>query len=199
MIASVMIKSLTVAMLVGWQAAASGSWLDRPLANWNVPGAMLPKAPARAGGGGRESPAVLAKRCDVTIDRTTPEARAIADAGWVPYLHFDQKLQQGDMTILDGMAGADGMCRPLDFQVFVFVGGRFAGTLSPTPMSSRLDGTASVVRLPEPNVVTAEFQRYTSTDALCCPSARVAVTYTVDRTGKAPVVRPVGSRTTRGK
>ena len=194
-----MIKTLALVALAGLQAA-SGSWLDKPLANWNVPGAALPKAPATSatgGNDGHESPAQLAKRCDLPVGLSTPEARAIADAGWVPYLHFDQKLQQGDVTILDGMAGADGMCRPMDFHVFVFVGGRFAGTLSPTPMSSRADGTASVVRLPQPNTITAEFQRYTSTDALCCPSSRVAVSYTIDRTGKAPVVTPTGIKTTR--
>ncbi len=191
-----MIKTLALVALAGLQAA-SGSWLDKPLANWNVAGAVLPKAPATSADRGHELPAALATRCDLAVDRSTPEARAIADAGWVPYLHFDQKLQQGDVTILDGMAGADGMCRPMDFHVFVFVGGRFAGTLSPAPMSSRLDGTASVVRLPQPNTITAEFQRYTSTDALCCPSSRVAVTYTIDRTGKAPIVTPTGIRTTR--
>ena len=110
----------------------------------------------------------------------------------MPFLHFDQELKQGDVTILDGMAGADGMCRPLDFHVFVFVAGRFAGTLSPAPMSSRLDGAASVVRLRQADTITAEFQRYTSTDALCCPSSRVTVTYTVDRSGKAPVVKATG-------
>lgn len=194
-----MIRTLALVALVGLQSP-SGSWLDKPPANWNVAGAQLPKAPPRSAAGGNdgsESPAELAKRCDLTADRSTPEARAIADAGWVPFLHFDQKLQQGDVIILDGLAGADAMCRPLDFHVFVFVGGHFAGTLSPTAMSSRIDGVASVVRLPQPNTITAEFQRYTSTDALCCPSSRVAVTYTIDRTGKAPVVTPTGVRTTR--
>lgn len=194
-----MVRVAIFVVLAGLQAA-SGSWLDRPLTNWNVVDARLPKAPvgaARGGNDANESREALAKRCDLTFDRATPEARAIADAGWVPFLHFDQKLQQGDVTILDGMAGADGMCRPLDFHVFVFVGGRFAGTLSPAPMSSRLDGVASVVRLPQPNTITAEFQRYTSTDALCCPSSRVAVTYTIDRAGKAPLVTPTGVRTTR--
>lgn len=191
-----MIKALALVALAGLQAA-SGSWLDQPLASWNVASAALPNAPATSADRGHESPAALAKRCDFTADRSTPEVRAIADAGWVPYLHFDQKLQQGDVTILDGMASADGMCRPTDFHVFVFVGGRFAGTLSPAPMSARLDGTVSVVRLPQPNTITAEFQRYTSIDALCCPSSRVVVSYTIDRTGKAPVVTPTVVRTIR--
>jgi hypothetical protein len=179
--------------------AASGIWLDKPLAPWNVAGAALPKPPARSATGNDtiESREALVKRCDLKVDRASPEARAIADAGWVPFLHFDQELKQGDVTILDGMAGADGMCRPLNFQVFVFVAGRFAGTLSPAPMSSRLDGAANVVRLRQADAITAEFQRYTSTDALCCPSSRVTVSYAVDRSGKTPIVKPLEVRTTR--
>ncbi len=188
-----------LALLMAVVQAVSGSWLDKPLTAWNVAGAALPKPPARAAtdNGRIESRDELVKRCDLKVDRGTPEARAIAEAGWVPFLHFDQELTQGDVTILDGMAGADGMCRPLDFHVFVFVAGRFAGTLSPAPMSSRLDGAASVVRLRPADTITAEFQRYTSTDALCCPSSRVTVTYTVDRSGKAPIVKATEVRTTR--
>ncbi len=188
-----------LALLVAAVQAGSGSWLDKPVSAWNVAGAALPKPPVRAAtdNGRIESRDELIKRCDLKTDRETPEARAIADAGWVPFLHFDQELKQSDVTILDGMAGADGMCRPLEFHVFVFVAGRFAGTLSPAPMSSRIDGAASVVRLRQAGTLTAEFQRYTSTDALCCPSSRVTVTYTVDRSGKAPVVRATDVRTTR--
>jgi len=188
-----------LALLLAVVQAGSGSWLDQPLTAWNVAGSTLPKAPARdATDNGRIEPRdELVKRCDLKVDRGTAEARAIAEAGWVPFLHFDQELTQGDVTILDGMAGADGMCRPLDFHVFVFVAGRFAGTLSPAPMSSRLDGAASAVRLRQGDALTAEFQRYTSTDALCCPSSRVTVTYTVDRSGKAPVVKATEVRTSR--
>jgi hypothetical protein len=39
-----------------------------------------------------------------------------------------------------GTAGYDGMCRPRQYQDFVFVGSVFAGTLSPQPMDSRTDG-----------------------------------------------------------
>jgi len=52
------------------------------------------------------------------------------------------------------MTAADGMCRPAHFNVFVFVGGRFAGTLSPQLMTSRLDASIGALR------IAAEFARY---------------------------------------
>lgn len=47
----------------------------------------------------------------------------------------------GKTTLISGMANADGMCRPLTDQVFVFSGGQFIGTLSPILMDSRTDGS----------------------------------------------------------
>ncbi len=88
------------------------------------------------------------------------------------------------------------MCRPTAYNLFVFVGGRFAGVLSPMPMTSRLDSSSGVVRLPLPGI-TAEFVRFTSTDPLCCPSSRVTVRYRIDRTAAGPVVAPVEVRNTR--
>ena len=45
------------------------------------------------------------------------------------------------------MSNADGMCRPLGYQFFLFVGDDFAGTLSPAPMDSRTDGGLSDLQL----------------------------------------------------
>ena len=88
------------------------------------------------------------------------------------------------------------MRRPSLYNLFVFVGGKYAGVLSPAPMTSRLDGSSGAVRLPLPNI-TAEFARYTASDPLCCPSSRVTVRYRVDRTAAGPVVAPVEIRTSR--
>jgi hypothetical protein len=88
------------------------------------------------------------------------------------------------------------MCRPVAYNLFVFVAGRFAGVLSPTHMTSRLDSSAGAVRLPLP-AITADFARYTSTDALCCPSSHVRVSYRIDRTAAGPVVAPAEIRITR--
>jgi hypothetical protein len=177
------------------QAAPPASWLDKPLGAWNAPGAAIPRA--STAGSASESAAALAKRCQFADDRSTPAARAIAEAGWIPFPHFDQKLAQDGVEIMDGLTAVDGMCRPRGYNVFVFVDGRFAGTLSPVPMNSREDGTAGAVRILNATTLTAEFARYTDRDALCCPSARVTVTFTIDRSAGVAVVKPESLKTTR--
>ena len=173
--------------------ASSASWLDRPLVNWNKAGALVPKAPRP-----REPRAALVERCRLDAGRPTPPWSDLAAVGWVPFLHQDQQLTQADIEIVDGMNDADGMCRPGTFNVFVFVDGRFAGTLSPEPMTSRLDGSIGAVRIVSADLITAEFARYRAQDPLCCPSSRVAVRFRIDRTGPDAVVTPVEMRTTRG-
>jgi hypothetical protein len=53
----------------------------------------------------------------------------------------------GKTTII-GTAGAfDGMYRPLEFEMRVFVGNRVAGTLSPGPTNARTDGSLVSVKM----------------------------------------------------
>ena len=158
------------------QAADSKSWLDRPLAGWNTPGAAVPKAPS-----GGESRDDILKRCRLTLQRSTPAERLLADAGWIPYLHFDRQLAQGDTEILDGMSGADSTCRPTWFHAFVFAGGRFAGTLSPGPMTTERDGSVAAIRIVSGDTITADFVRYRDEDPACCPSAHMAADRTAAR------------------
>jgi hypothetical protein len=167
------------------------SWLDRPLTNWNKAGSPVPGAPASD-----ETTESVIRRCQLTPPRSTMAERAIEAAGWIPFWNVEQQLVREDVEIIGGMRAADGMCRPATFNLFVFVGGRFAGVLSPMPMTSRLDSSSGVVRLPLPGV-TAEFVRFASTDPLCCPSSRVTVRYRIDRTAAGPVVAPVEVRNTR--
>jgi len=183
----------TVLLTMSFAAAQSSatSWLDRTLTPWNSAGAPVPAAPA-----GDETIVSIVSRCRLTPPRSTAAERAVAAVGWIPFWNFDQQLVRDDVEVIGGMRGADGMCRPGVYNLFVFVGGTFAGVLSPAPMSSRLDGSSGVVRLPLPNI-TAEFARYTTTDPLCCPSSRVTVRYRIDRTAAGPVVLPVEIRTTR--
>ena len=173
--------------------ATDQSWLDRPLSNWNVPGRGIPAArPAD------ESMAELAARCSYAPLRTTAGERALADAGWVPYRIFDRQILDRDVEIIGGLAGADGMCRPVDFNVFVFVRGRFAGTLSPRQMDSRTDASVGgAIRLAQDDTITAGFSRYLDKDALCCPSSHMTVRYRIDRQAAAPVVVPESVRVTR--
>jgi hypothetical protein len=70
-------------------------------------------------------------------------ARAIAADRWALTAHAREqagKRRIGDETLVSGAAGTDGMCRPEQFQEFLFVKGAFAGTISPAPMDSRSDG-----------------------------------------------------------
>jgi LppP/LprE lipoprotein len=166
-------------------------WLDRPLTSWNKAGDSLPKPPSL-----EESKSAVISRCHLIPSVSTAAERAMDTAGWIPFLNFDQQLVQEDVEIVGGMRGADGMCRPEAYNLFVFVGGRFAGLLSPALMTSRLDGSSGAVRLRPPDI-SAEFARYGSNDPLCCPSSHVTVRYRIDRTGDRAVVVPVEVRTTR--
>jgi LppP/LprE lipoprotein len=171
---------------------AAVSWLDQPLASWNKAGAALSNAPITS----TNRDAVM-KTCDLKLGRSTPAERALADAGWIPFRNFDQQLVQGDIEIMDGMSGADGMCRPTGYNIFVFVGGGFAGTLSPNLMNSRSDASSGAVRILDADTISAEFVRYTDKDPLCCASSRVTVRYRIDRTGRQPVAMPLDVRVTR--
>lgn len=184
-------RLLLLTLSVSAAQSIPSSWLDRPLVSWNKAGGPVPRAP-----GGDEAIASVIRRCQLTPPRSTSAERAVDTAGWIPYWNVDQQLVRDDVEIVGGMRGADGMCRPLMYNLFVFVGGRFAGVLSPTPMTSRLDSSSGVVRMALP-VVTAEFVRYGSTDPLCCPSSRVSVRYRIDRTAAGPVVAPVEIRAAR--
>jgi hypothetical protein len=168
-------------------------WLDRPLMNWNRPGASLPR-PAPG-----PSAAELLKRCPPTgTQPSSAAAHQLSAGGWLPFLPLDREIAQGDVEILAGMSDADGMCRPLGYQLFVFVGATFAGTLSPQPMNSRTDQSSSALRLLQDDIVSADFVRFTSSDALCCPSGHVTVRYKIDRQQTQPLVVPTEVRRPRG-
>jgi TM2 domain-containing membrane protein YozV len=179
-------------LAAGGQAIPPASWLDRPLAAWNKPGLGVSKAPSFD-----ESREVTLKRCGLTLLRGTSAERQLADAGWTPFHNFDQQLVRDELEIIGGMTGADGMCRPTGYNLFAFVGGRFAGSLSPVLMTSRLDGASGAVRIIARDTITVDFARYTSADALCCPSSHAVVRYTIDRSGAQPVVVATERRTRR--
>jgi hypothetical protein len=192
-----MTRILASAILFGAVVTAQSpepTWLDRPISNWNVPGRAMPRAAMNG-----ETIAEIAKRCALLpVKRNTPAERIVADAKWLPFHMFDRQIVQRDVEILGGLAGADGMCRPVDFNVFVFVGGQFAGTLSPADMASRTDGSiAGGIRLAHDDTIAAEFARYVETDPLCCASGRVTVRYRIDRKATPPVVVPAGVKPTR--
>lgn len=179
-----------LAVLCGFVATAQTAWLDQPLAGWNAPGAPLPKGTADAA-----ARAEALKRCKLTPPTTTA-ARALQAAGWIPQPHLDRPLVSDDIDIVAGFSSLDAACAPAAFNLFVFVGGRFAGTLSPGSMTPRTDASAGPVRFVNDGIA-AEFARYKPDDSDCCPSARVAVQYRIDRVPAGPTVVPVNVRTTR--
>jgi LppP/LprE lipoprotein len=192
-----MTRAFAIALLFTAAAHAQApepTWLDRPLSNWNAPGRAVPRAVPNG-----ETIAEITKRCvELQVLRNTSGERALADAGWLPFHMFDRQIVQRDVEIVGGLAGVDGMCRPVDFNVFVFVGGRLAGTLSPAEMSSRNDGSiGGAIRLADDDTIAAEFARYAEPDPLCCPSTRVTVRYRIDRKATPPVVVPVSAQPTR--
>ena len=192
-----MTRALAVTLLFSTVVAAQApepTWLDRPLSNWNTPGRAMPRAMPNG-----ETISEITKRCTyLPMMRNTPGERTVADAGWLPFHMFDRQIVQRDVEIVGGLAGVDGMCRPVDFNVFVFVSGRLAGTLSPADMASRTDGSiGGAIRLAEDDTIAAEFARYAEPDPLCCPSTRVTVRFRIDRKAMPPVVVPVGVQPTR--
>ena len=157
-------------------------WLDRPLENWNHGGQTLKRAPAA-----EEPLTAIVIRCQLTRLASTAAERAVSAAGWLPFLPGGAPQLRDGVEIVGGMAWADGMCRPAMYNYFVFVGDRFAGTLSPVLMTSRLDGSAGMLAVDAAGI-SLEFARYTEADPLCCPSGRVTVRCRVDRT--VPLVIP---------
>ncbi len=158
---------------------AQSSWLDKPLDNWNSPGGAIPEAPRFIADPGLT-------RCRESI--RNPESivdRAVTRAGWSL---FGTSQTYGAVTVVNGLASFDGMCRPTQYNTFVFIGNRFAGTLAPDLMNSRSDGSLVEARLYNPTSVSAEFNRYTSNDPLCCPSQKSTVAYTIT-TGVRGTVR----------
>lgn len=168
------------------QTAAS-RWLDaRTIANWNKPGMAIPRGPASSYA---EDLAECEKRGAEESAKSppTPETRQVAAAGW---LGAAVDKRAGETVIVFARNGVDGMCRPMDYQYFVFVKGRFAGTLSPRPMQSRTDGSGWLAEKPGPGRFTVEFARYRNDDPLCCPARTSTVTYEVREGPAGPLVVP---------
>jgi hypothetical protein len=156
-----------------------GTWLDEDT-NWNTPGAEIPEAPAQDGNN-------LAN-CEHTFrSASLPEDAIVEAAGWTltgPARIYDAT------TVIMGMANADGMCRPFQYQVFVFTDGEFSGTLSPIVMDSRTDGSLVDYNLYREGAIDAIFNRYQPEDAQCCASRESRIFYEVETTSEGTVLVP---------
>jgi hypothetical protein len=161
------------------QSEPSGAWLDSDV-NWNRRGASIPLAPVQDGNN--------LSNCQHTVrSAVLPEDKLAEAAGWTL---TDAAQIYGATTLITGMADADGMCRPLDYQVFVFTDGGFSGTLSPIPMDSRTDGSLFNLNLYREGMMDASFNRYQSGDAQCCASRESRLFYQVETQNGSPVLVP---------
>jgi hypothetical protein len=183
------VASVTIAIVacqsgIALSQAKVASWLDEPTpASWNTPGLAIPAAPTT-----RDA---VDSRCrDLARPPQSPEDERLRDQGW----DLVGAYQGGwHILVIRGTASYDGMCRPRQYQDFVFVRGVFAGTLSPHPMDSRTDGALRRVFLQSNSRLTAEYDRYAVTDPLCCPSRTTSVVFEIS--DDAPVLRPESAST----
>ncbi len=170
----------------GQASGQDAPWLDRRIVNWNKRMGSLPR-PLR----GRSEP--ITGTCRVIVRQPeSPAERALVRAGWTLY---GPVQSYSDTKVITALSGVDGMCRPMGYQAFVYWEGRYAGTLSPDLMASRMDGALTNLRLISPTRITADFARYKEEDALCCPSEMSYVDYEVNR-DDAPLVVPMNVSTT---
>jgi heat shock protein HslJ len=150
-------------------SAQNALWLDQtPLPSWNERSraAILQT---------KKIAADELKRCASVVRQPSLAAdRLLARSGWTL---VGPPQTMGRTSLITVAQSFDGMCRPLGFQKFVFVGSRLAGTLSPAPMDSRTDGALTSARMISENSISAEYARYRETDALCCPHKIEAVSF----------------------
>ncbi len=176
--------TLVLLLAAGAMAQAGSAWLDAPMKGWNEADKGVSSAQP-----GAEGHAALDRRCGSTSLAKSTTADALRKAGWVPFHHFDQVISRDDIEVIGGMTAATAPgCEPTVFNLFVFVAGRYAGTVSPVTMTRNRDGDVGPVRLTGQDVLMADFARYTATDTECCPSSRVRVSYRIDRGGSRPTL-----------
>lgn len=175
---------MAITQLSAAPTARAGDWLDArpPLSNWNAKLTSIPHATIIP-----SAPAMDPSCAETQRSGHSAEDKALTAAGWKL---FGEQQQFEDVSLVMALSSADGMCRPLGYQGFVFVGGKLAGTIAPKPMDSRTDGAASPIHLTSTSRLTVGFSRYEPSDALCCPSHRQIVTYTIERTGPRPLLVP---------
>jgi hypothetical protein len=184
---------IALAVVLGSSPAAA-AWLDAGAPDpWNRAGIAVPRAPQ---GHGNDDP-----RCRMgERPPESPEERELAARGWRLFRGY---LGGFGLRVVWALSAYDGMCRPMGYQVFVFAGGAFAGTIAPDPMASRTDGAAVGVDLFGPAGgnggarIVATFNRYAPGDPLCCPSRTTTVQYRIDRQAGGPVLVPAHVATSR--
>jgi hypothetical protein len=168
--------------LAGAQTPA-GNWLDsNSVTAWNRPGTPIPYAPER------QNPD---PRCRaLTRTPQSDEDAQLRAHGWDL---VGSPSGAKDIQVIAATADYDGMCRPRQYQSFVFAHGVFVGTLSPHLMDSRTDGALSQVIIESDRKLQAKYLRYAATDPLCCASRTTTVTFAIDE--DPPMIRALSVTT----
>jgi len=155
--------------------AQTSQWLDmKPLPNWNSRKRVILET--------KKISASELKRCSTSVRQPSlPQDFILTKMNWT----LTGAAQVfGNTAVITTAEGFDGMCRPLKFETYVFVGNRLAGGLTPGPEDSRTDGSVINVNLYSETDLSAEFARYRDSDALCCPYKTERVTYKVKPDGR---------------
>ncbi len=172
------IKFIIVMLVAGLSLVsntfAQSSWLDRnSFQNWNKKTIAISQTKKIAKN--------ELQRCAAAVRQPTlPVDVLLADMGWTL---VGAAQVYGKTTVVLAAGALDGMCRPQNFQAFVFVGNSVVGTLSPSPMNSRAEGSLVNVELENETKLTAEYARYRESDPLCCPYKTNAVTFNIKPVG----------------
>jgi len=182
--AVVMATGLVFICSAGMHSAhADVIWLDqRPLPNWNSAGADVPIAlppPDRA-------PAAHPECVALGLGRPaeTSEDQQVAAAGWQLSGYY---VSGWDMKVIFAGTGYTGMCAPAGSQGFVFVDGLFAGTVAPFPTWYAADGAIGLTVISSSDTLHVLYGRRLTGDPFCLSGISFA-TFTVDRSGAAPVL-----------
>jgi hypothetical protein len=187
------IVSSVLAVLLSASASASAtaagestasSWLDSAsLESWNHPGVALPSAP--------QGPKNPDPRCgQLARAPASAEDQQLRAHGWDL---IGTPTEGAGVRVVGAASDYDGMCRPRQYQFFVFSGGDFAGTLSPALMDSRTDGALNGVTLQGARKLQARYARYAAADPLCCPSRTTTVLFGL--ASDPPVLTPLTATT----
>jgi heat shock protein HslJ len=169
-----LLATFAVILSCGFDALGQSDWLDmKPLPSWNERKRAILQT--------KKISSAELKRCAVVVRQPTlPQDKLLTKMGWT----LTGAAQVfGNTTVVTAAEAFDGMCRPLKFDTYIFVGNRVAGTLSPGQMDSRTDGSLVNVQLTGEKNLTAEYVRYRASDALCCPYKTEAVTFVIKPDG----------------